>query len=185
MSQYNNHIDLAAELAQFRTACNDLAVAFMFHKLGDDFDPEYALGEWYKLGDNGEFFVGSPTDFGTFSDGSDYYHWSLSDMYAILSHGIPYDIATEHQDWGIAHSQNRYSEGERPNGWVNLENYALLRKGNPEMDAEDFQRKLAREMYLQMAENLTDEFRDENERIMKEMSDKFMRENFPEYGQPT
>ncbi len=168
-------IDLAAELAQFRTACNDLAVAFMFHKTGGE--------EYHVLKDGGEYFIGD--DFGTFSDGSDYYHWSLSDMYAILSHGIPYDIATEHQDWGIAHSQNRYSEGERPNGWVNLENYALLRKGNPEMDAEDFQRKLARERYLQMAENLTDEFRAENERIMKEMSDKFMRENFPEYGQPT
>ena len=106
----------------FEIACNDLALDFMKLKLGEDFDT------WYELGDWEEYFIGD--DLSVFSDGSDYYHWNISEMFLIVSKQIPYDIATEHQDWTIENE-------EKPEWWVKLEYYYARRKWN-DLPAKDF-----------------------------------------------
>jgi hypothetical protein len=64
-------------------------------------------------------------------------------MYEILNNDISYDIATEHHDWGI-NDIGLFSEYKKPDSWVNLTVYAMLRRNDMEMSAEDFQRKLER-----------------------------------------
>jgi hypothetical protein len=77
-------------------------------------------------------------------------------MYEILNNDISYDIATEHHDWGI-NDIGLFSEYKKPDSWVNLTVYAMLRRNDMEMSAEDFQRKLEREYHLHRASRLTDE----------------------------
>ena len=127
-------------LEQFKLGMQELSEAFMKHKDWDEYEP------------NGGYWIGwNHTDYGTFSDGSDYYHWSPAHMYEILTEDISYDIATEHQDWGIKY------DWDTPTWWVKLTVYAMLRRNDMEMSAEDFQRKLEREHYLHRASRLTDE----------------------------
>lgn len=128
-------------LEQFKLGMQELSEAFMKHKDWDEYEP------------NGGYWIGGKydTDYWVFSDGSDYYHWSPSQMYEILTENISYDIATEHQDWSIN------NDWDKIDWWVRLTVYAILRKGNMEMSAKDFQRKLEREYHLDRADRLTDE----------------------------
>jgi len=126
-------------------------------KLGEDFE------KWYELWDYGEYFIGD--DLSIFSDGSDYYHWNISEMYTIVNKQIPYDIATEHQDWTIENE-------EKPQWWVKLEYYYAQRKWN-DLSANSFQRMLEREYYLDRADRLSDEYVRVNREKTEEMRAKF------------
>lgn len=141
----------------YEMACKELATDFVKLKLGEDFEV------WYKLGDYGEYFIGD--DLGIFSDGSDYYHWNISEMFLIVSKQIPYDIATEHQDWTIENE-------EKPQGWVNLEYYYAQRRWN-DLSAKSFQRMLEREYHLDRADRLTDEYERVTNEQMEEIKRKF------------
>lgn len=132
------------ELKQFKLGIKELEEAFMKHKDWDEYD---IVGNWWG------YWIGwEHTDYATFSDGSDYYHWSPAQMYEILTRGISYDIATEHQDWVID------NDGERDEWWVNLHRYWSLRMDNKELTAEEFQRKLKREYHLDRADRLAPEY---------------------------
>lgn len=148
----------------FEEACKDIAIDFMKLKLGEDFDI------WYAFGDGWEYFIGD--DFEVFSDGSDYYHWNISEMYTIVDKQIPYDIATEHQDWTIENE-------EKPQWWVKLEYYYARRTWNV-LPAWEFQRMLEREYHLDRADRLSDEYVRVNREKTEEMRAKFekaLREN--------
>ena len=141
----------------FEEACKDIAIDFMKLKLGEDFDIFYAFGDGW------EYFIGE--DFGVFSDGSDYYHWNITEMFLIVEKQIPYDIATEHQDWTIENE-------EKPQWWVKLEYYYARRKWN-DMSAKDFQRMIEREYYLDRADRLSDEYVRVNKEQTEAMRAKF------------
>lgn len=111
------------------------------------------------------YFVGD--GFNTFSDGSDYYHWSLDDMYTILSNQIPYEVATEWADWTIENE-------EKPFGWVNLTLYYFLRMKEPNMLPKYFWRKIQREAYQKKADSLSDAVIKKNEEEMEKMKETFL-----------
>lgn len=120
-----------------------------------------------------EYFIGSEdTDYGMFSDGSDYYHWRITDMFIILQHNIPYDIATEHFDWQMDKSSGDYD--------CNLKHYYFRRKNFLEMTAADFQRHISRLDYLDRADRLTDKYIAESEAQLQVLRDKF-EEDMKEY----
>lgn len=144
----------------FEEACKDIAIDFMKLKLGEDFDI------WYAFGDGWEYFIGD--DFEVFSDGSDYYHWNISEMYTIVDKQIPYDIATEHQDWTIENE-------EKPQWWVKLEYYYARRRWY-NLPAKDFQRMLEREYHLDRADRLTDEYERVTNEQIEEIKRKFEQE---------
>lgn len=141
----------------FGSACYELAKDFMKLKLWDEYE------EGYEFWDYWEYFVWD--DFDVFSDGSDYYHWNLSDLYLIVKKQIPYEIATEHADWSIENEWN-------PDWWVNLKYYYARRKWN-DMPKESFQRMLQREYYKDRADRLTDEYQSMTEKQMEEIRRKF------------
>lgn len=141
-------------LQQYEEACKALGDEFYSYILWEDYDPTF----------NRSNFVGN--DFWLFSDGSDYYYWTPSQMYEILDFGIPYKIACEHADWEI-------DNGEKVDGWINLRQYWEKRSKNMELWAEDFQRAIVRAYHLDRASRLTDDYIEETKTQMQAIKDKF------------
>lgn len=162
-------------IEKFQKWCEDLAIAFMEKKDPDLF--ELSGEKKYKLWSNGEFFIGSNhTDYGAFSDGSDYYVWSLEDMYTVIRDDIPYDILTEWFDWWYNDTW-LFSDHKRPDGWVNLEHYWILRRWHEDKTADQFQRMVQRECYDNLSRNLTDEQKEKDEKYLSDSLEKFKKDN--------
>lgn len=141
-------------LQQYTKVMNDLAVAFENH-----IDPECA-----------EQFLGHFPwdDYGIYCDSSEFYAWSPHEMYLILKEDIPYDIACEHQDLTINDSW-----GELPH--YNLKTYWQYRKVNMDISLEDFLRWLKRKYHLKQADVNTEEFQEENDKFIKEITEAFLK----------
>ena len=145
-------------LQDYKQAVFRLAVEFEKHK-----DPEF----WYELFDWLSFPWHFPwDDYGMYCDSSEYYSWTPSDMYWILSKNIPYEIACEHFDISVWELW-----GDLPH--YNLDYYYSIRKDNMDMSLVDILKHLNKLHEENRARVNSPEFKEETKRIMEEAFNKF------------
>lgn len=146
-------------LENYKQAVFALALEFEKHK---DPDIEYEWINWLVFPWHFPW-----DDYGIYCDSSEFYSWTPNEMYLILKDNIPYDIATEHQSISIYEMW-----AELPH--YNLKTYWQYRKVNIDMSLEDFLRFLKREYHLKQADIHTKEFQEENDKLLKKLTNDFL-----------